>query len=127
MLVSMPVCPFCQADIAMPSLPCAACGKLMRDHPSLSAGKHSSVQPAARGIGQAAAARPPADDGAGPELDLSARHAPKPVVKAPSLPPAAAPRKPTAPRSLASGSATPAKPVQAPGVGGAVFDEDDIF
>jgi len=127
MLVSMPVCPFCQADIAMPNLPCAGCGKLMRDHPSLSAGKHSSVQPAARGSGQVAAVGRPSDDGAGPELDLSARHAPKPVVKAPSLPPAPAPRKPTAPRTLGSGARAPAKPVEAPGVGGAVFDDDDIF
>ena len=127
MLVSMPVCPFCQADIAMPNLPCAGCGKLMRDHPSLSAGKHSSVQPAARGSGQVVAVRALPSDGEGPELDLSSRHAPKPVVKAPSLPPASVPRKPSAPRTLGSSAAAPAKPVQAPGVGGAVFDEDDIF
>ena len=74
MLVSMPVCPFCQADIAMPNLPCAGCGKLMRDHPSLSAGKHSSVQPVGRTSGQVAAVRPALADAAGPELDLSPRN-----------------------------------------------------
>jgi len=102
----------------------------MRDHPSLAAGQGYSVKPVARGSGQREAVRPeraePEADAA-PELELSSRHAPKPVAKAPSLPPAAPARKPTAPRTLGASSPAPAKPVDAPGVGGAVFDEDDIF
>jgi hypothetical protein len=112
MLAFMPVCPFCQADNPIPSLPCGECGKLMRDHPSFSSGQSYSVKPA---VG----------DSAAPELELSARHVPKAAAKAPSLAPPPAPKKPSPPRTLGSGAS--AKPVASPGVGGAVFDEDDIF
>jgi hypothetical protein len=161
MLATMPVCPFCQTDLAMPNLPCPSCGKRMADHPSLAEGKSYSVKPAARTSGalEAVRSRPaPASPafappgGEVPELELSSRHAPKPrpaspaeggsANKAPSLPPLAKKPSLAGARSTQSSSqrgATadgPAKtespgssgrPMMIPGVGGAVFDEDDIF
>jgi hypothetical protein len=168
MLDTMPVCPFCQTDLAMPSLPCRNCGRRMAEHPSLAEGKSYSVKPQVRTSGsmEAVRSRPPAasalapgvasapaqlspSDGVSlspqdvPELQLATRHAPKPPkppslspasgakaepAKAPSLPPSALPKKPSAARG-----ATGPRPsgqtsaVSIPGVGGAVFDEDDIF
>jgi hypothetical protein len=125
MLVAMPVCPFCQADIPIPNLPCGACGKLMRDHPSFSPGQSYSVKPGVRTSGRMEAVAVLPASSTAPELELSSRHVSKASAKAPSLPPPPAPKKPSPPRTLGSGA--PAKPVASPGVGGAVFDEDDIF
>jgi hypothetical protein len=145
MLRFMPVCPFCQTDLAMPNLPCPACGKRMTDHPSLAEGKSYSVKPAGRTSGamDAVRSRPApafANQNEAPELEFSPRHAPKARAgdgaspnKAPSLPPLAA-KKPSParapvvsapPAARASGSSGGAMAI--PGVGGAVFEEDDIF
>jgi hypothetical protein len=157
MLEAMPVCPFCQTDLPMPSLPCRNCGRRMADHPSLAEGKSYSVKPDAPDApvtrvtrGARAPARPVAAASLSPdlalspqdvpELQLATRHAPKPpkpavsspsgpssdgraqpgtASKAPSLPPPL-PKKPKPPGARA--------PVTAiPGVGGAVFDDDDVF
>jgi hypothetical protein len=128
MLPPMPVCPFCRTDNPMPSLPCGACGKLMKEHPSFSSGQSYSVKPGVRTSGQMAAVTP-ASRAEPPELELSSRHAPKrpSTDKAPSLPPPPV-KKPAAARSPGPTSGAPPKgPVALPGVGGAVFDEDDIF
>jgi nucleotide-binding universal stress UspA family protein len=142
----MPVCPFCQTDLPMPNLPCRNCGKRMADHPSLAEGKSYSVKPAVRTSGPMEAVRVRAptpmasqaapasgsQSGEVPELELATRHAPKRKAeapgdfgKAPSLPPAALPKKPAPAR--AKGNAAPGGAVSIPGVGGAVFEEDDIF
>jgi hypothetical protein len=134
----MPVCPFCQAELAMPNLPCQGCGKRMSDHPSLREGKSYSVRPSVRTSGSMGAVRAPAGSGGKPipfgvmvpDLELAIRPAqPKRLTSSPRL---------TPPREEAAGGAarpsTPSPqpgagvgPATDPGVGGAVFDEDDIF
>jgi hypothetical protein len=150
----MPVCPYCQTELALPNLPCQSCGNHPHDHPSLREGKSYSVRPSARTSGSMEAVRAPALKASEvPELELADRRVPKrpaspagkplappategALVKAPSLGPPA----PGGPRRLsstagmvASGSSRPAAAGSVaigavnPGVGGAVFDEDDIF
>jgi hypothetical protein len=130
MLGDMPVCPFCQTDLPMPNLPCPKCGRRMAEHPSLSEGKSYSVKPAVGGS-------PPVDSGV-PELELSPRHSkPKAPARPPAAPsarvpagmaaPAKAPSLPAPPNRSAAVRASGGGPVAIPGVGGAVFDEDDIF
>jgi hypothetical protein len=99
----------------------------MRDHPSFSSGQSYSVKPVKRTSGSMGAVQVSTADAGAPELELSVRHAPKPAApKPPSLAPPA-PKKPSPPRTLGSGSGAPPKAIAAPGAGGAVFDEDDIF
>jgi hypothetical protein len=154
MLETMPVCPFCQTDLPMPSLPCRNCGRRMAEHPSLAEGKSYSVKPDAPDAPATRGARAPARPVSAaslspdlalspqdvPELQLATRHAPKPpkpavsspsgpssdgraqagtASKAPSLPPPL-PKKPKP-------SAARAPVTAMPGVGGAVFDDDDVF
>jgi hypothetical protein len=94
----MAVCPWCKADVVSSNAACSACGKRAIDAPA-----------------RAPSLGPPAGAGQVPELELSprSRRGAPDLGAGPSLPPAS--RRESQ------------DPVAIPGVGGVVFDEDDIF